>query len=166
MVTKKKENTMTGLELVTAFITLFPHSPARSCIIERREYIAQTLEASRTSYPEMPIEMIATIGFMETHLGCDRGEGGNWGAPVSAQQRHVAGTPLQAARVLWRSYEVCHTWEGAARRFRTGLCHATATGTPYARNAISISNRIQVEVERNRENSNRVCRALRPRVCG
>lgn len=139
---------MTGLEIVMAFLSVFPHTPARQCMIARQDQIAQAIEASREAYPNMPSEMIATIGFMETHLGCDANEGGNWGAPIDARHRHTAGTPLHAARILWHSYEVCHTWEGAARRFRTGLCGHTVIGTQYARRAIQLSNRIRFTVER------------------
>lgn len=148
---------ITAAEVLMAFLTLFPHTPARQCLIDRRVQIEQVLDNSRAMYPQMPIEMIATIGFMETHLGCDRGEGGNWGAPISPTQRHVAGRPIQAAAALWRSYQVCGSWEAAARRFRTGLCRPTVTGTPYARTAMSVVTRLTTQIERNREYRGPIC---------
>lgn len=147
------------LELVLALITLFPHSPSRDCLIARRHQIASVLEASQERFPEMPPELVLAVGFMETHNGCDRNEGGNWGAPISNQQRHVAGRPIQAAASLWTSYQRCnHSWEAATRRFRTGLCSPSVVGTPYSRTATRLASRIQAEVIRNQEDPSRVCR--------
>ena len=144
-------------EMVTAILVKYPQTPARQCIVARHQQIESVLVASHIRYPDMPMEMIATIGFLETHLGCARGQGGNWGAPISPQHRHVAGTPMQAAVALWRSYEVCHNWEGAARRFRTGLCEATPIGTRYGRLAMNLSYNIRMQVLANREYETRVC---------
>ena len=150
---------ISAAEVVTAILSLYPHMSHnnRQCIIERRSQIEQVLVVSQRHYPEMPMEMIATIGFMETHLGCDYGEGGNWGAPLSPTQRHMAGTPFQAATALWHGYEHCHTWEGAARRFRTGLCHPTTTGSSYSRRAMRIVNRLRVHIARQNDNQQRLC---------
>jgi hypothetical protein len=144
-------------EIVTAILMRFPQSPARNCIMARRQHIESVLVSSANIYPEMPVEIIATVGFLETHLGCARGEGGNWGAPISPLRRHIPGTPLQAARALWRSYEVCGNWEGAARRFRTGLCRPTIVGTRYGRMAVNVARSIRMQVLRNRESDTRVC---------
>lgn len=144
-------------EIVTAMIVRYPRTPARYCIAARHQQIESVLVASRIAYPDMPMEMIATIGLLETHLGCARGEGGNWGAPISPRQRHVAGTPMHAARALWRSYEVCHNWEGAARRFRTGLCGHTPVGDRYGRLAMNVAYNVRMQVLANREYETRVC---------
>jgi hypothetical protein len=150
---------ITAADVVTAILALYPHMSGnnRQCIIEHRPQIEQVLVEAQRQYPNMPTEVFATIGFMETHLGCDRGEGGNWGAPISPRQRHIAGTPLQAATALWRSYEVCGSWDGAARRFRTGLCRPTVIGTRYSTIAVNITNRIRIRVNSDREHSQRVC---------
>lgn len=149
---------MTPAEIVLAAIMLFNHSPARACLIQRQAQIAEILQVSQQAYPEMPMTMLATIGYMETYLGCAANEGGNWGAPIDPQHRHTAGTPLHAARALWRSYEVCnHDWEAAARRFRTGLCHSTPVGTHYGQNALRTRHRLMTMVQRNREYALRVC---------
>lgn len=150
---------ITAAEVITAILVLYPHMSGnnRQCIMERRAQIEQVLVEAQRQYPEMPTEVFATIGFMETHLGCDQGEGGNWGAPLSPQQRHIAGAPIQAATALWRSYQVCGTWDGAARRFRTGLCRPTVIGTRYSTIANQITNRIRLNVDSSREHSRRLC---------
>lgn len=157
---------ITAAEVLTAILTLFPHMSGnnRQCIIEHRPQIEQVLVQAQQEFPEMPTELMASIGLMETHLGCDRGEGGNWGAPISSTQRHVAGTPMHAVRALWRSYQVCHTWDGAARRFRTGLCRPTQVGTRYSTMAMNLSNRIKAYVTNRRINSQMVC-VNTSRVC-
>lgn len=149
---------ISAAEIVTAILSLYPYMSGnnRQCIIEHRAQIEQVLVLSQREYPEMPMEMIATVGFMETHLGCDSSEGGNWGAPISPTQRHIAGTPFQAATALWHGYERCHTWEGAARRFRTGLCRPTPTGSAYSRTAMHIVNRLRVRIAQ-QTNPQRLC---------
>ena len=144
---------ITATEIIAAFLSLHPHSPANNCIVSRREVIEEALNTSQTTYPQMPIEMFATIGYMETHMGCYGN--GNWGAPISARQRHIAGPPARAAAILWHSFEVCGNWEAAARRFRTGLCGHTTIGDRYSRTAMQIANSIRMEVNRQKANNSR-----------
>lgn len=150
---------ITAAEIITAILAVYPYMSGnnRQCIIQHRPQIEQVLVASQAQYPDMPMEMIAAVGFMETHLGCDRGEGGNWGAPISPTQRHTAGTPLQAATALWHGYQTCGTWEGAASRFRTGLCRHSATGQRYSHIAMNIVNRLRVRVAQQQEHHRRLC---------
>lgn len=145
---------ITAAAVVTAILALFPYMPGnnRQCIIQHRAQIEQVLVQAKQEFPEMPTELMATIGLMESHLGCDRGSGGNWGAPISIRQRHTAGTPMQAVRAFWRSYQVCHSWDGAARRFRTGLCRPTETGTRYANTAMRFSARVRRYIETHNTN--------------
>lgn len=157
MYVRMSTTAMLAAEIVTAILVRYPMTPARECIIARRQHIERVLVDSYNTYPQMPMEMIATIGFLETHLGCARGEGGNWGAPISVQQRHVAGTPMQAATALWRSYQVCGDWEGAARRFRTGLCRPTIVGIRYGALAMNVSRGIRMQIHANREYETRIC---------
>lgn len=135
-----------GLDLVTAVLMHFPHFPTRQCIIDRREIIANAIEESIREFPELDPEVLVAIGFSETHLGCDANEGGNWGAPISPTRRNVAGTPLQAARILWHSYQACGTWEAAARRFRTGLCNPTPVGSSYAHRVMHLTHVLEQNV--------------------
>jgi hypothetical protein len=144
---------ITATEIITAFLTLYPSYPARSCIIERRENIEGVLNTAREAYPEMPMEVLASIGFLETHLGCYGG--GGWGAPLSRTQRHLPGTPIRAAGILWRSFQVCGNWEDAARRFRTGICTHTAIGDSYAHRAIRLANTLRIQVNRSKTNLSR-----------
>lgn len=152
---------MTPYELYVAVLIAFPQSPARQCLINRGQVVQQAIQDSMRVYPDMPPQLFVAVGFLETHLGCARGEGGNWGAPISPTQRHTAGTPMHAARALWRSYQVCGDWEKAARRFRTGLCnprHPTnqTIGERYGRLAIQVAARLRIQVLAGREYETRV----------
>ncbi len=97
-----------------------PPEPA-ACIRERQDFIADRLDESYRVY-HVPRGVMLVVSFAETHVGCARNEGGNWGAPIDANHRHTAGTPLQAARILARSYDVCGNWRMAVARFRSGVC--------------------------------------------
>lgn len=158
---------ITPLEAVTAILALFPYMSGnnRQCIIENRTQIEQVLTEAHQVYPNMPTEVFIAVGFMETHLGCDAVGNGNWGAPISSTQRHIAGTPMQAATVLWRSYEVCGSWDGATRRFRTGLCGNTSVGLRYSRTAMSLANRVRLHAQIIHENNNRFCAATTISTC-
>jgi len=86
----------------------------------------------------VPASVLLAVGRRESHWACAPGEG-SWGAPRprTARQRripgqtwrHIAGTPMDAARALASSYAVCGeadgapTWTMAVGRFRSGLCH-------------------------------------------
>ncbi len=146
-----------GSELLMAVVLHFPHTPARECLLQRQEVIEVAIEEARVAFPQMPSQLFVAVGFWETHLGCDANENGNWGAPISATQRHVAGTPFQAARILWRSYQVCGDWLGAARRFRTGNCTPSEIGSRYANGVLRLSQQLETLAQRTREYSNLVC---------
>lgn len=115
--------------IVAAFLAIFPHMNGnnRRCIEQQQTRIVHQLrEVAQPSAPELPVppvELTASVAFLETHLGCDVNEGGNWGAPISATRRHTAGTHMHAVRVLSIGFVRCGSWEGAVRRFRTGLCN-------------------------------------------
>ena len=139
---------LTAAQIVTAILAMFPAMSGnnRECIIARRTRIENHITAAQRQFPEMPSEVFASIGFIESHFGCNPRSGGSWGVPISPSRRNIAGTPLQAASVLWHSYQACHTWDGAARRFRTGLCRPTTVGTRYSRIATNLTNRIRMQV--------------------
>ncbi len=139
-----------GLSLAMAILIRFPHGPAHHCLVERQQEIATIIDNSIAAFPQINPAVLVSVGFLETHLGCDRGEGGGWGAPVNRHHRHTAGTPQQAALILWRSFEACGSWDGAARRFRTGSCGRTRIGSAYSQQAIRISHQLeQIVVKHN-----------------
>lgn len=140
--------------LLMAVLTMFPvmNGGNRQCIEARIDRIEQQVAEAIRTYPRVRPAYFISIAFVETHLGCDRGAGGNWGAPISATRRHVAGTHMHAARLASRSLEVCHDELSAARRFRTGLCNPMRQsssaevgriGEQYGRRVLRIAARLE-----------------------
>lgn len=128
--------------ILAALLALFPHMSGnnRQCILDRRPRILRQLEEVGRPLEEpgemgviAPREIVAAVAFAETHLGCDNGEGGNWGAPIDPQHRHTAGTHIHATIALIHGYQACHTWDGAIMRFRTGLCDSRTSPNPAVR---------------------------------
>ncbi len=146
---------MSGWALVAAILSLFPAMSGnnRACIEDRHDAIARQVDETARAYPTVRPEVLVAVAFSETHLGCDRGEGGGWGAPVDRHHRHTAGTHLHAAAVLARGMEVCRGDElGAVRRFRTGLCDPRRqsssavvgrVGEAYGRRVLRIAARLE-----------------------
>lgn len=125
--------------VLAAILAIFPRMSHhnRQCIVRDHDRIVHQLQDIPNAVSEgmtpPPTEIVAAIGFIETHLGCDVGEGGNWGAPRSRSERHRAGTHRHAIRALSRSYNVCGTWEGAINRFHTGLCNPRVSSSRSVR---------------------------------
>lgn len=125
--------------ILAAILALFPHMSGnnRRCIeTQQSRIIRQLREVSEPVEPEAPVpptELTAAVAFVETHLGCDINEGGNWGAPIDPQHRHTAGTHMHAVRALSRGYRACGDWDGAVMRFRTGLCNPKRSPSPTVR---------------------------------
>jgi len=146
---------VSGWALVAAILSLFPvmSGNSRACIEAGRARIAQQIEETARAYPRVRPEVLVAVAFAETHLGCDRGEGGGWGAPVDRAHRHTAGTHLHAAAVLARGMIVCGGDElSAVRRFRTGLCRPLRessspivgrVGERYGRRVLALAERLQ-----------------------
>ena len=132
---------------LTALVSLIPRLPARvrGCFERTRERIAERAEEGSRLY-NVPVSLLLTIALLETHWGCDHGEGGNWGAPISRTRRHTAGTPNHAASALATSYRVCGTWLGATRRFRYGLCFHRRTRGYSPEFAMHLSERVDKRV--------------------
>lgn len=108
--------------LLAALLSMYHHVNYRECIEANRFHIASVADEGEREYG-VPAGLSLVTGFFETHLGCARGESGNWGAPIDRFHRHTAGTPTQAVRAIAHSYRVCGSWVGAVGRFRSGLCH-------------------------------------------
>jgi len=131
---------MTPETILAAILAIFPHMSGnnRQCIIDQQPRIVEQLrevsEPIEPGAPVPPVELTAAVAFQETHLGCDINEGGNWGAPIDRNHRHIAGTHMSAVRVLSRGFTRCGSWDGAVLRFRTGLCNPARQGaTPEVR---------------------------------
>lgn len=125
--------------LLSAILSIYPHMSGhnRACI--ERNFDDIVMVAVNADHDMgVPPAVLYAVGFLETHLGCDQGEGGNWGAPIDRQHRHTAGRPSQAAASLATGYRVCHTWEGAISRFRSGRCQIPRSMASYPRNAICL----------------------------
>lgn len=140
--------------ILSALLQLFPHMSGnnRQCIERDRERIVAQLDDLRNNPPNgvvVPIDVIVPVAFLETHLGCDAHEGGNWGAPISAARRHTAGTHRNAARILVVGFQRCGTWEKSIYRFRTGHCtrrglraDVAAIGDQYLRRINALRRRL------------------------
>lgn len=150
---------MTSTAILTAILALFPYmsGDSRQCIIDRRAEIEAQLDEAADLYPDVPRELLASIAFVETHFGCDRGVGGNWGAPISPRQRHLAGTHLHAARALSSGLQACRSVPGAIMRFRLGFCNpdrqsrvesVRVTSHRYRRVVQRLMHRIQMHATR------------------
>ena len=150
---------VSGWALVAAVLSLYPvmSGSNRACIEDRHERIAAQVEETARAYPRVRPSVLVAVAFSETHLGCDRGENGGWGAPVDRAHRHTAGTHLHAAAVLARGMEVCRGDElSAVRRFRTGLCDPMRqsssavvgrVGEAYGRRVLALAARLEGRVE-------------------
>jgi hypothetical protein len=105
--------------------------PQTQCIEHRFDQIVAAVTSPEVQLHAVPPAILLVVAFAETHIGCDRGEGGGWGAPISRAQRHVAGTPATAASSLANGAEHCMPrgfgWDGAVAWFRCGLCLCPGT---------------------------------------
>lgn len=127
--------------LLAALLALFPHTPAYGRILQQRDHIISEATIAAQTY-NVPPSVLLSVGFHETHLGTDYGEGGNWGAPIDARHRHTAGTAHSAARILARGYEYCHhSWRGAIGFFRSGIC-AAPRNQNYVNSVVRTVNRL------------------------
>ena len=103
----------------------------RRCIVARREAIASTATAAAEAH-SIPVALLLSVAYLESHLGCSAHSGGCWGAPISRARRGVAGGPDRAASALALGYRRCGgTPEGAVSSFRWGLCRVPAGARGY-----------------------------------
>jgi hypothetical protein len=128
------------LAALLASLPPIPH-PQRERINDQRDAIVAMAAASSARY-RVPPSVLLAVGFMETHLGTDDGEGGGWGAPIDAQHPHKAGTSDHAARILGRGRKVCGSWEGALSWFRSGKCSPPPHAEAYVRNGVRLIERM------------------------
>ncbi len=125
--------------LLSAMIAVLPPipQPQRDRIQLQKDAIVAMATASSARYG-VPPSVLLVVGFMETHLGTDDGEGGGWGAPIDAQHPNKAGTSDDAAKILGRGRKRCGSWQGAVSRFRSGQCVAPTFAKSYVRSAMRL----------------------------
>ena len=129
--------------LLAALVAVLPPipQPQRERIQLQRERIVAMATGSSARY-RVPPSVLLVVGFMETHLGTDDGEGGGWGAPIDAQHPHKAGTSDHAARVLARGRKECGSWQGALSWFRSGQCSPPPFAQKYVHDGTRLIERM------------------------
>ena len=136
---------MIGVQILYALLLLYP-GPQSRCIELRFQSIAASAMESEQLYG-VPVEVFLATSFLETHLGCDPGSGGGFGAPISRSDRHTAGTAASHGSALALGLRQCgtaHGWLAAVSHYRTGRCRWPVTYPGYtAVYAIHLANRIR-----------------------
>jgi len=131
------------LRLVTALLSMHRSpEPLQFCMVRFAERTAVRLQEAYNQLG-VPPELLLALSYNETHIGCDRNEGGGWGAPIDRLHRHTAGTYMHAARVLRNGWDYCRavrarswmdlpghqrirvratSWMRAVAFYRCGMC--------------------------------------------
>ena len=110
--------------LLTTLLSLYPHSPASACVRSRAESIASDARLAAEAHG-VPAALLVSVGWFESHLGCNPRSGGSWGSPSGRSHRLRAGSAWHTARDLATSFRVCRSWPAALARYRCGLCRCT-----------------------------------------
>ena len=117
--------------LVALLLAVRVPAAERACIVARRDTIASTATAAAEAHG-IPVALLLSVAYLESHLGCSAHSGGCWGAPISRARRGVAGGPDRAASALALGYRRCGgTPEGAVASFRWGLCRVPVGARGY-----------------------------------
>lgn len=132
--------------LFNALLAIFPNAPTMPCLLARHDALIAQVEASAERY-QVPVGLMLSVAFVETHISCDRASYGNFGAPISRTQRHTAGNADSEASALAMGHRRCHTWEGAVSSFRCGMC-VCPRNMNYVRNTMSLTRRLYTRVNR------------------
>lgn len=127
--------------LLVTLLALYP-GPQSQCIRARTAAIVESADATAATYG-VPQSILITTAFLETHVGCDRGEGGGLGAPASRRRRHVAGGWEQHGSALRLGYRRCGTWLAAVNHYRTGRCRRPGTVGYTAAYAMHVAGRLE-----------------------
>lgn len=113
---------MTAAQALVALLAVLPaRRPYRACLATRAPRVIADADAASREHG-VPVALLLSVGYAESHLGCARGSGGCWGAPVSRLHRHTAGRASHAASALALGHRRCGTWAGALGHFRCGRC--------------------------------------------
>lgn len=128
--------------LLALLLSLRPPADLRPCLTARAPEIARAAGEAQ-ALTGVPAELVLAVGYLETHLGCARGSGGCWGAPVSRRRRAVAGTHLHSARALAWGRRRCGSWHGAVSHYRCGLCSCRSLRGYGAGEALALARRME-----------------------
>lgn len=110
--------------LLASLLSLYHHGVRIERIRNHQSWVVSHLVEAIDAHPEVPPALLMSVGFLETGLGFDSGEGGCWGSPIDRRHRHTTGGPIAAARDLAHSYVICGgDWMPALHRYRVGLCN-------------------------------------------
>lgn len=113
---------MTAEQALAALLSVLPvRRPHAACITARTSRIVEDADAASREHG-VPVALLLAVGYAESHLGCARGSGGCWGAPLSRTARHTAGRASHAASALALGHRRCGDWRGALAHFRGGRC--------------------------------------------
>ncbi len=127
--------------LLVTLLALYP-GPQSRCIRSRAATIAASADAASVTYG-VPASVLLTTAFLETHVGCDSGEGGGLGAPASRTRRHTAGTWANHGSALRLGFQRCHSWPAAVNHYRTGRCARPGPIGYTAATAMRIAGRLE-----------------------
>ena len=117
--------------LVALLLAVRVPARERACIVARRDTIAASADAAAEAH-HVPVALLLSVAYLESHLGCSAHSGGCWGAPISRARRGVAGGADRAASALALGYRRCGgTPEGAVSSFRWGLCRVPVGARGY-----------------------------------
>ena len=117
--------------LVALLLAVRVPAAERACIVARHDTIAASATAAAEAH-DIPVALLLSVAYLESHLGCSAHSGGCWGAPISRARRGVAGGPDRAASAIALGYRRCGgTPEGAVTSFRWGLCRVPAGARGY-----------------------------------
>lgn len=113
---------MNAARALAALLAVLPaRRPYSACLTARAPRVIADADAASREHG-VPVALLLSVGYAESHLGCARGSGGCWGAPVSRLHRHTAGRASHAASALALGHRRCGTWTGALAHFRCGRC--------------------------------------------
>ena len=113
---------MTAAQALALLLAALPvRRPYAACLTARAPRVIADADAASRAHG-VPVALLLSVGYAESHLGCAPRSGGCWGAPVSRGARHTPGRASHAASALALGHRVCGTWAGAVSHFRCGLC--------------------------------------------
>jgi len=137
---------MTTLELVTrllaALLSFYHHGIRIERIRTHQEVAIQRIVDAVEAHPEVPAALSMSVGFLETALGFDHGEGGCLGSPIDRRHRHVSGGSSAQTRDLLHSYQTCGDWMHALHRYRVGDCNGRERIGYTAEQALQLAERL------------------------